>query len=1157
VFTGRAFIQKLNVLDEGDLTMNGQLYVSGQTTIFRGGSLTVANNALLTELGRSFVDNDGLLVIAGTVQSTVRNRPGNAQISIISSTAEISGSFENGGKVIIPSAQYRLLVVEDYEQNAFGTLIVTVDVNNMGKPFASRVDVEGKADLGGSLVVSQNIGVGFAQGTEFRVMSYKSHMGEFAEKSWVVGLTEFHANYEAFDKTALFLYAPLLARLDVQPPAFTSVGAPFDMTVAALDQFDNTFTGYTGTVHFASSDSTAMLPSDYTFTSADNGTHTFTGVVMNMPGEQSITATDSANSINGSAPIDVVLPAGITEFPTEVSGDNPLALTYNPFDGNFWFVGFGGSGSVGRITPDGTVTEVQTPTSGSGPADIAVGADGDLWITEFNTNNIARVDHNTLNITEYTIPDVPSGQIVRPDGIVLGSDGKIWFAEFSGDAIDSFDPTTGRFGMPIDLASGSNPVAVTTNTDGKLWFTEFGTSKIGYITPGGNESPTEIPVSSGSGPFDIDPGKNGVLTITELQGNQIATINADGSGLQEFSAGSGSNPWESSTGQQDGNIFFAENGGSYIGRMTYGGALINQFPTPTAGSGPTGMVDAPDGSIWFTEFNSDKIGRLVLLSATPVDLNATEGQSFSGTVGNFAFADPNVPAGNFTAEINWGDGSSPDDNTGIVATGGGNFQITGSHVYAEEGSYTLTITVNENYGATASATGTATVADAPLTAQAQPSNFQEVSGSPFAVGSTPDSVATGDFNNDGNLDLVVANFGSGTISVMLGNGDGTFQPAVNYQVGSGPNGFVIGDFNGDGTLDIAVGNFYSNTVSVLLGNGDGTFQQAVNYAVGSGPANVMAGADLTGSGIVDLVTANLNDGTVSVLMGNGDGTFQAAVNYQAGPGAIGVVAGDFNNDGKIDLATANYYGNSVSILLGNGDGTFAAPTTYSVGGSPFFITVADFRGTGQTDLAVANLAGGVSVLLSNGDGTLQPAVTYAAGANPTAVVAGDVNGDGKIDLVVSNYGSNNVSVLLGNGDGTFQSPQNFSAGSGPNGVILGDFNGDGKFDIAVANQNGNSVSVLLAHGLEAAAGKPFSGVLASFTDANPQATAADFTATIDWGDGTTSVVNSSDIIPNGQGGFDVMATHTYAQSGLYDINVLVEDLGGSATFVIRTVLVAP
>ena len=348
----------------------------------------------------------------------------------------------------------------------------------------------------------------------------------------------------------------------------------------------------------------------------------------------------------------------------------------------------------------------------------------------------------------------------------------------------------------------------------------------------------------------------------------------------------------------------------------------------------------------------------------------------------------------------------------------------------------------------------------------------------YAVGTDPLAIVAGDFTNNGRLDLAVANGGSfdtngnpipgtSSMSVLLGNGDGTFQPQVVYAVGSYPDAIAAGDFTGDGHVDLAVANQgsppnYHGTVSILLGNSDGTFQPQVPYAVGSFPNAIVAGY-FTGDGRTDLAVTNENDDTVSVLLGNGDGTFQPQVIYAVGTFPNALVAGDFTGNGRTDLAVANLGDNTVSVLLGNGDGTFQPQVTYSVGLSPDTLVVGDFTGDGRADLAVANQGDSfVSLLLGKGDGTFQPQVTYTVGESPDGIVAGDFTGDGRTDLAVAN-GDNTVSVLLGNGDGTFQMTQQSATGSNPYAVVTGDFNGDGRLDLATANAGTNTISILLGN----------------------------------------------------------------------------------------------
>jgi hypothetical protein len=287
----------------------------------------------------------------------------------------------------------------------------------------------------------------------------------------------------------------------------------------------------------------------------------------------------------------------------------------------------------------------------------------------------------------------------------------------------------------------------------------------------------------------------------------------------------------------------------------------------------------------------------------------------------------------------------------------------------------------------------------------------------------PVAAATGDFNGDGKLDLAIA-ARADVVSdrfvacIWLGNGDGTFVPPDScVDTGLRPTSVAVGDFNGDGKLDLAVTNSGDNNLTILLGNGDGTFTPAVlPPATGSFPISIVAG-DFNGDGRLDLAVANDLSDNVTVLLGNGDGTFTPTSSSPAtGPIPTAIAVGDFNADGKLDLAVTNNDG-TLTILLGNGDGTFK-PTSSSpaTGPMPTAIAVGDFNADGKLDLAVAVGQGedsGVAVLQGNGDGTFtSKSFLTAGGIEQGSLVAGDFNNDGRLDLAVSNYGSDGVSLLV-------------------------------------------------------------------------------------------------------------------------------------------------
>lgn len=338
----------------------------------------------------------------------------------------------------------------------------------------------------------------------------------------------------------------------------------------------------------------------------------------------------------------------------------------------------------------------------------------------------------------------------------------------------------------------------------------------------------------------------------------------------------------------------------------------------------------------------------------------------------------------------------------------------------------------------------------------------------IAAGSSPVSIAVGDLNRDGKIDLSVVNQGNNACTILINNGNMSFLPSISYPIGNNSSSQAIADFNGDSKLDIAISSFFDKNVSVLLNNGDGTFAARVTYATDQGVtsfASWVAAGDVNNDGWIDLVVANLDGGSVSVLLNKaeGSGTFNNQVKYTAEANAVaGAVAiGDFNGGG-LDLVISNEFGSNASILFNNGNGTFQPYVAYDSGENPTrSLVVGDFNSDGKLDVTFAG--NGLSLLLNNGNGVFAPAASYATGSSSefSFVAKGDFNKDSKLDFVTANLSDNNVSILLNKGDGTLKPFISFPVGQRPTSAAVGDIDGDGKDDVVVVNQLDNTASILI------------------------------------------------------------------------------------------------
>ncbi|CAF4047001.1 unnamed protein product [Rotaria sp. Silwood2] len=348
---------------------------------------------------------------------------------------------------------------------------------------------------------------------------------------------------------------------------------------------------------------------------------------------------------------------------------------------------------------------------------------------------------------------------------------------------------------------------------------------------------------------------------------------------------------------------------------------------------------------------------------------------------------------------------------------------------------------------------------------------------PYSTGenSNTDAITVADLNNDGILDIVAANKGTGNIGIFLGKGNATFSNQTTFSTGTDSRPFSVatGDFNNDNRLDIAVANYWNSNVGILLGHGNGSFSRQMTYSTGtdSNPSSIAIG-DLNNDHQLDIVTVSFTTNNIIILLGRGNGTFAnpEMLSNDSYSQPWSVTVGDFNNDSRLDIAVAYYATGNILILIGHGDGTFLQSSSYSTGyhSQPYCIITNDFNNDNHLDLAVANFeTNNIGILLGYGNGSFIPQKTYATGtgSEPRSLTSGDFNNDGLLDIVVGNFLSNNIGIFIGFHDGTFFSQITYSTGnySSPRSVVTGDFNNDGRLDIAVANYNGNNLGVFLGY----------------------------------------------------------------------------------------------
>ena len=373
----------------------------------------------------------------------------------------------------------------------------------------------------------------------------------------------------------------------------------------------------------------------------------------------------------------------------------------------------------------------------------------------------------------------------------------------------------------------------------------------------------------------------------------------------------------------------------------------------------------------------------------------------------------------------------------------------------------------------------------------------------YSTGSTPQpfSVAAGDFTHNNRSDVIVVNSGTDDLSVLVGSGNGTFEREMVYKMGSNsqPYYVITCDVDQDQQLDIVSVNSKLNSITVLMGQSDGTFANQTMYSTGN-DSHPFAGAsaDLNNDGRLDLITANEGTDSIGVLFGFNYTTFRSPVSYSSNDSfrPFGIAASDFNNDGFQDIATAFNGNGKIGIYLGCGNGSFILTITYSIGDNarPWSIIASDLNNDDRVDIIVTeNRSGGIGILLGYGNGSFTKARMYSfESSGLKSVAVGDWDNDGRLDLIVVDSDADSVEVFFGYGDGTFSRMQlsiikeDFQADS----VVLVDLHNDGRLYIIIVIDISGSTGYTRIYGSGVARNETIS---ATIVNSQPRyVTVADF-----------------------------------------------------------------
>jgi streptogramin lyase len=751
-----------------------------------------------------------------------------------------------------------------------------------------------------------------------------------------------------------------------------------------------------------------------------------------------------------------------------------------------------GVNKIGKIATDGTADDFLIPTSSSNPQGITFGPDGNIWFIEAAANQIGVITPSGTFLTAISVP-AASG----PQGITVGPDGNIWFTEAAAGKIGKVVPATGVVTEYPVSSTVVLPQGITTGPDGNLWFTEPSANKIGAMTPSGNVIAEYALPASGRSPQTITTGSDGNLWFTEAGASMVGRISPTDGKIQEFPVPTPGGVTQGITSGSDANLWVTEPGAAQVSRITTSG-IVTEFAV-SSGSQPWGITTGPDGNIWLTEAGASKVARVELsqlIHATGMLVTSQVGTSPSLTIASFTADAVNAVPADFTATIDWGDGTTaPAGTITISASAPGKFLVSATKTYSSAGSYLATVTIHDRAGSTSTASSTINVANA------TGNNIAPVEGKLFSgqVAAFSDPQTTGqvgqysatiDWGDNSTNSTGAITYAGGTAFTVAGSHtyseEGPFPVTVTV---NGPNGRF----------------FLSNSQAIVA--------DAPIHAVAT---TLMATTSTPFSGIV----ATFSDENPFATTAD----FRATIIWGDGHTSTGTILAPISPNTFFSVSGTNTYATS---------GTFKPQVTIQdVGGSTdtaiSTIAVA-FPATGNVINPVEGLAfSGLVASFSD------PQTTGQVGQYSAMIDWGDGSTNNPPGTVTYTGGA----AFTVSGSHTY-------AEEGPYGVTVNVTGPNGRTFVAfgqavVADAPLHALGSYIAP----TAGVSFIGVVATFSDDNPNGAAADFLAQVNWGDGHIS----SGVVagPDGAGFFTVTASNTYISAIPYTSTVTIFDKGGSS-----------